>query len=346
MNPYMAFDAVNTKIISRLGYILDYDEWNKYIKFSSVEQLISYLKKQPLIKKSFDDYKNNNINRDSLEVILGNIKTTEIENLINYFSGPYRDFIKSMLIDSEINDISLILRKISIGESLENVRKRFLHSKKFSNIPFDKLLTSNSVDSFIQNLKNTPYHIELRNFSKEDATNREFHVEMKLQGLYFNTLLEKSEYLFKEDKNIAFDIIGHKIDLQNVQWIYRAIKYYNITPEEILFYSLKGGKKIKFNRLKNLCYAKSEDEFKKLCVDYLKYDIFKNNLSSEINVKYHMFNYLRNKHFNNIGSCIAYIIYLEIIIDDLTSITEGIKYNLPEEKIKEYLVYRYDGRRG
>ncbi|MDD4781668.1 MAG: V-type ATPase subunit [Tissierellia bacterium] len=345
MNPFMAFDAVNTKIISRLGSILDYDKWNKYIEFSSVEQLIDYLKKQPIINKNIDYLKNNNINRESLEVILGKIKTIEIEDLISYFSGPYKEFVKSMLIDSEINDISLIFRKISRGESLEDIKKRFIHSEKFSHIPFEKLLTSNSIDNFTKNLKDTPYYIGLRNISKEDAINREFHIEMKLQGVYYNTILEKADKLFKEDKDIAFDLIGYRVDFENIQWIYRAIKYYNITPEEILIYSLKGGKKIKFNRLKNLCYAKSEEELKNLTRDYLKQDIFKDNLSSEISVKDHMFNYLRNKHFNNLGYFIAYIFYLEIAINDLTSITEGIKYNVPKEKIKEYLAYRYDGRR-
>lgn len=342
MNPYMSYEAVNTKIISRTGHLLNKNEWNKLLSFNTVEQMTDYLKQQPQIKKILEEFKNDNIHRDSLEAVLGKIKTNEIEDLINYFSGPYKEFIKAMLIDSEITDISLILRKIARGESLEDVNKRFIHSEKYSGISYDKLLSSRSVENFTQNLKDTPYYIGLRNLSNEDAINREFHIEMKLQGVLYTNLLNKAENLNKDDMETAQDIIGFKIDLENIQWIYRAIKYYDISPEEILVYSLEGGKKIKYKRLKNLCYSKTIEEFKQSVTAYLKYDIFKGiaDSNTDIGVDYHMFNYLKNKHYNNIGSGIAYFYILGIIIDDLTSITEGIKYNVPREKLMEYLAYR------
>lgn len=342
MNPYMAYDAVNTKIISRIGHILNNEEWNKFLDFTTVEQLTDYLKQQNSIKKVLEDFKNDNIHRDSLESILGIFKTSEIEDLMNYFSGPYKDFIKAMLIDSEIADISLILRKIARDESLDDVTKRFVHSEKYSTISYEKLLSSRSVENFTQNLKDSPYYIGLRNLSNEDALNREFHIEMKLQGVLYKTMLAKAEKLYKDDMETAIDIIGYKIDLENIQWIYRAIKYYDISPEEVLVYSLEGGRKIKYKRLKKLCYAKTKEEFKQLVISYLKYDIFEGiaDSNSDIGIDYHMFNYLKNKHYNNIGSSISYIFILGIIIDDLTSIIEGIKYNMPREKLMEYLAYR------
>lgn len=342
MNPYMAYDAVNTKIVSRIGHLLNKDEWNKFLEFSTVEQLTDYLKQQPRIRKISGDLTNDNVHRDSLEAILGKFKTTQIEDLINYFSGPYKEFIKAMLIDSEIADISLILRKIARGESLDDTNKRFIHSEKYSRISYEKLLSSNSVESFTQNLRDTPYYIGLRNLSNEDAINREFHIEMKLQGILYKTLLDKAENLNSYDMETAKDIIGYKIDLENIQWIYRAIKYYDILPEEILIYSLEGGKKIKYKRLKSLCYTKTKEEFKQLVIAYLKYDVLEgiSDSNTDIGIDYHMFNYLKNIHYNNIGSTVAYFYILGIIIDDLTSITEGIKYNIPREKLMDYLAYR------
>jgi len=140
----------------------------------------------------------------------------------------------------------------------------------------------------------------------------------------------------------AKDIFGYKIDLENIQWIYRAIKYYNISSEEMLVYSLQGGKKITYNRLKALSYAKTQEEFRQLVISYLKYDLFKgvSDSTTDIGIDYHMFNYIKNTSYNNIGSSIAYIYILSIVIDDLTSITEGIKYDVPREKLKDYLAYR------
>ena len=342
MNPYMAYEAVNTKIMTRIGQVLNTEKLNKILDFSTVDQLIDYIKDQDIVKRMPQNHKIDNINRDSLESLLGIFKTNEIEDMIHYFSGPYKDFIKSMLIDSEIADITLILRKIARGESLSDINKRFVHSEKYTSIEFDKLIGSKSIENFTQNLKDTPYYIGLRNLSNDDAINREFHIEMKLQGVFYKTLLSKAEKLNKEDMETAKDIIGHKIDLENIQWIYRALRYYDISPEEILIYSLEGGKKIGYSRLKSLCYVKSSEEFKQLVTEYLKYNIFEGIAESDtdIGIDYNMYKYLKNKHYKNIGSCISYVIILGIIIDDLSAITEGIKYNMPREKLMEYLAYR------
>lgn len=342
MNPYMAYDAVNTKVVTKLGKLMDKEVWNKILSFETVEQLTDYLKELPEISRLLRDFSAEDIHRDSLESLLGKFKTKEIEDILNYFSGPYKDFIKAMLIESEINDLSLILRKISRKQSLEDIKIRFIHSEKYSKIPYDLLISSRSVEEFTQNLKDTPYYIGLRNLSDEDALSREFHIEMKLQGVLYKTLLDKAERLSREDAEVARDIIGHKIDFENIQWIYRAIRYYSISPEEMLVYSLDGGKKITYKRLKALSYVNSVDEFKELVKGYLKYDVFEGitDSSTDIGIDYNVLNYLKSKKYHNIGSFISYIFILGIITDDMTSITEGIKYHVPREKLVEYLAYK------
>jgi V/A-type H+-transporting ATPase subunit C len=336
----MAYEAVNTKIISKRGHIVDREQWDKILGFTSVDQLTEYFKNHIEISSIFEGLNKDSVHRDSLEAILNKYRRYEIEELLHYFSGPYKDFIKSMLIEEEIRDISLILRKITRKESLQGIEESFVHSPKYSKIPYDKLMASNNVEQFNENLKDTPYYGELRNLTDEDALKREFHIEMKLQLIYYNTLLKRAESLEKADVKKALDLICYKIDLENIQWIYRAKNYYSITPEEILIYSLNGGRKINFNRLKILCYAKSMDEFKQISNSFLKFDFFENENKSDITIDKHLLSYLRKNRSNDISSVIAYVIIIGIVIDDLTSIVEGIKYNVPKEKIKQYLAFK------
>lgn len=342
MNPYIAYEAVNTKIISKRGHSLDQEQWEQILGFSTVDQLTDFLKNRFEIKEIFEDLKGDNIHRNILEAVLNKYKTYEIEGLLHYVSGPYKSFVKAMLIEGEITDLSVILRKIARKESLEGIKENFIHSEKFSKLPYDKLLSASSVVQFTENLKDTPYFNELRNLTNEDAIKREFHIEMKLQLVYYDTLILKAENLNKSDMKIAKDIIGYKIDLENVQWIYRAKNYYEITPEEILNYSLIGGNKLNYNLLKKLCYSKSKEEFIKLANSYLKFDFFEgiSNEKNDITIDRHMFNYLKSTKFDGIGTVIAYILLVGIIINDLTTVTEGIKYHIPKEKIKEYLAFK------
>ncbi|MGB4440453.1 MAG: V-type ATPase subunit [Sedimentibacter sp.] len=342
MNPNMAYYAIQTKIISKKGHIIKKIDLEKILECTTVDQLKSLLLNNKEFNKLLESVKNVDMNRNSMEVILGRFKTLETEDLLHYFSGSYKDFIESLLIECEIQDLSLILRKIARGESLSSIEERFVHSEKHATLPFEKLMASKNVAQFTENLKGTPYYSGLRNLTTEDAINREFHIEMKLYVELYKNLMEKAEKLDKEDKEAVLDIIGLKIDLLNVQWIYRALNYYKISPEEILIYSLLGGKSINYKKLKKLCYSKNVNEFQQLVKSYLKFDIFENTNSKGIDsaVDSYLYDYLQKKNFKNIGVAVSYIYLIGIIVDDFTTIVEGIKYKVPKEKLKSYLAYR------
>lgn len=343
MNPYISYEAINTKIKSKKGHILKKEDWEQILGFTKVEQFTDFLKNKAEIKKAFQDVEHNDIHRDSLETILGIYKTIEIEQILHYCSGPYKEFLITMLMESEIADISLILRKISRGEDIKGIEQRFVHSENYTKLDYTKLLSSRSVVEFTENLRGSPYYHGLKTLTNEDAIKREFHIEMKLQVVLYKNLMKKAEKLNDKDMETVKEIVGFKIDLENIQWIYRAISFYNISPEEMLIYSLEGGKKITYSRLKSLCYVKTKEEFKILVKDYVNFDLFKgvSDSTTDIGVDYNMNYFLKNNQYYNIGSVISYIYKLGIIIDDLTCIVEGIKYKMPKEQLKGYLVHKF-----
>lgn len=342
MNPYMAVEAVNTKIVTKQGYLLNKDNWKKLFSFNSVSQLTEFFRNDPEFKIVFKDLSTEEIHRNNLEALLNKYRTYEIEELLHYFSGHYKSFVQALLKEAEIQDLSLILRKIARYEKLNGIKENFVHSEKYTDLNFDKLLNSRNLVSFTENLKGSLYYNDLRNLTKEDAIKREFHIEMKLHLNFYNNLLKKAEDLSKEDMNTAKEIIGYKIDLENVQWIYRALNYYKISPEEILIYSINGGKKINYNHLKKLCYIKSNEDFIKTVNSYLKFDFFEEMKSknSNLTIDQHMLKFIKKNKFRGIGTILTYYFLVGIIIYDLTSVTEGIKYNAPKERILEYLSFK------
>ena len=344
MNPNMAFYAVNTKIVTKKGRILNSRDWEKFIECNSIEQLADKFKDNIEIGKAFEGVTVSDSFRVNLETVISRLRKIEIENMLHYFSGNYKDFLKSFLLEEEIHDLSLIIRMLSREESLEGIDDRFIHSELYTSLNFDELLAVKSVEQLINKLKGTIYYDGLKNFTRDDALSREFHVEMKLYVALYKSMYEAAEKLGKEDKRAARDLIGLRIDLLNVQWIYTALKYYKISPEEMFIYSLEGGSHFGYKELKNLCYSKSMDEFIKLIGGYLKYDIFNDLNDAEIDINSvidsYMYNYLKNKHYHNIGTAISFIYLIDIVINDLTSIIEGIQYDVPREELKGYLSYK------
>lgn len=340
MNPSMAYDAILVKINYRKSRLFKNLDWEKLIECNTVLELKEQLTNNEELSKVMKSLSNESIDRNSLEAALGKFKTLETENLLNYFIADYKEFVIALLVESEIKDLSLVLRKIARSESLQDIEDRFTHSKRHKTLPFDKLVNSKTVFQFTENLKGTPYYAQLRNLTNEDAITREFHIEMKSYIEYYRNLTEKAQKLDNLDRNTAMEIIGLKIDLLNVQWIYRALNFYKISKEEILIYSLNGGSTIDNPKLKELCNSKSTDEFKKKVNSFLKKDIFSNDddVGIDLIVNKYLYNYINKKKTGSIGVVVSYMYLLDFLVEDITTILEGINYKLDKDNIKKYLV--------
>lgn len=343
MNPFAAYRAVNTKLCSRRKNLLTGKEWEKAVNFQSITQISDFLKKKTSFNQVITERKIEELHRMDLEVILDRYVVREIENMLHYFSGAYKDFFKVFLMEYDILDIELILRTIVRDEELDEMDRYFVHSDKYSECNYDKLLGCKNVSQFIEGLKGTNYYNVLKTMTQDDVTKREFHMEMKLYILFYKTLMEKAAKLKPMDYEIAKKVIGTKIDFINVQWIFRATKYYHISSEEILIYSLPFGYKLTYQKLKDLSYSKNLVEFQKNAEKYLGCEIFNMTedayLEQAIDRHFYKAISSSNTQVENIATALGYIYTLDIEVKDLIALIEGVRYTLPEGEIKKYLVH-------
>lgn len=343
MNPFAAYRAINTKIHAKRRVLLSKNEWAKAIEYKSMTQMIDFLKKKDGYKTLIEAHKGEELHRADLEMLLDGYVVSEIEEMLHYFSGSYKEFFKTFLMEYEINDLQLILRIILANESIEEAQRVFVHSKKWAIAPYNKLLTCKTLTQFVDALKGTVYYQAVKNMSLEDKAKTEFHIEMQLYILYYKLLMERAEKLNKTDAALAKKIIGTKADLINAQWIYRAIKYYDISPEEILIYSLPCGNKLTYRKLKQLSYIKSVEELKKTIQEYLAYPLFEQNEDAFLQcmADRYLLKYVSQvgKEGESIQVAIAHIYTLQIEVNDLIALTEGVRYTLLENELRKYLVH-------
>jgi V/A-type H+-transporting ATPase subunit C len=345
MNAKACYLAINTKFHTRKKALLSPKRWEQLLSMETVPQVITFLRKQYGYSDLIGAESIDKMHRGDLEVLLGHYTVLEIERMLYYFSGSYKEFFKILLMEYEIRDLKMILRRIARQDSMEDIEKHFVHSTKYPNVRYDKLLNAKTVEQFVNALKGTKYYDVLKTLTLEDAIQREFHMEMKLNMLYYQLLMEKAKKLEDKDKKIVEQIIGLKIDLANIQWIYRGTKYFNISREEILIYSLTGGNKITYSKLKKLAYAKSIEEFKELVTRYMGDKIFSIEDDALLERSLDILLYESLNERNNpytIAFPLTYICKLEIELKDMIAITEGIRYGLPKSEIKKYLVHKIE----
>lgn len=345
MGSVKRFAAINTKIRTLEGKLLTKDDYNKLIAMKSVGDIAKYLKANTAYNKVLDNINVSSIHTDQLELLLKKYIVKQYEKLIHYFTDEYRKLFKILFTRYEIEDLKIFLRTIDREESLSNVKDLIVYSGIYSTIDYETLSLSKNLEGLITNLKGTIYHNALKAYTKESQEKRLFYMEMSLDRLYFKLLSERIEKLDKRDRDILRELLGKNIDLMNLQWIYRGLKFYKLFPEELINYTLHNGYYLNFKRIKELCYTKNEKELIDKMVDSRYGFLFDNRDTLEIFMERRIERYLyfvfldyKRREKMNIIEAVVYMHLLEYEMRDIISIVEAVRYGMDEESTKKFLI--------
>ncbi|MGL5256318.1 MAG: V-type ATPase subunit [Proteocatella sp.] len=337
------YSALNTKIQAMNSKLLTAKDYETLMNFTSEKEIGNYLKHNTRYLQVFKDYSIDKIKRWEFELILKKQMLIEMEKLSKYLYYDSKKFADILFMRAEVEDIKLILRAISRKEDLSELPEHFLHDSRFERVSFDKLLNQNSLLGLVEEFKGTVYEDAFRSITEEDLKLREFHAEMNLDSIYFRELRKKAEKLSKEDRSILESVIGINIDLINIQWIYRAIKYYNLMNEEIFNYTLLGGARLSLNKIKEIIY--SGDVMNKV-VDFMKnYGITLNLMDDkflQVSINRCLMESIDNSNRRNpltIARLIKYMHDAEFEAMDIITILEGIRYQ--NKDINKLLIKRW-----
>jgi len=253
------FAAVNTKIRVLESKALRNNDYINLIKKETVESQINYLKENTIYNLVLDDAKT----IQEAEFKLKKHMLTEFEKLLFFFTDDYKNFFKAILMRYEVEDLKLYLRILQRNEDLSKINHFQLVTESHSSINFKDLSTATSLSDVVEKLRGTPYYKVLNPYRQEEESKILFYMEMNLDRLYFNNLKDKSMKLSSEDNKIFNKILGKNIDLLNIEWIYRGIKYYDLIPEELINFTLPNGLEFNYQKIKEMCYS-SEDRLKEV----------------------------------------------------------------------------------
>jgi len=342
------FSAINTKIRAMRSQFLKEEDYIKLMEMDSVKDQITYLKEETKYSQVLKDL-DENANIQQVELQLERLQVRQFEKIIKFFSDDYDRYIKSYMFRHETEDLKLFLRVLSRGEKLQDYRMESLLKEKYYSFSYDKVKDAKSVVDFIDKLKGTKFYDVLYPYRNENHSKLMFYMEMNLDRLYFNTISESAQKLSKADREAFNKVFGENIDILNIEWIYRGLKFYNLSPEELINYTLPHGLVFKFRDLKDLCYGDLEHlkavvrqtRYKELVNEEKDIDLFMG-----IRVQRYMYNSFKNAFREgkfDISISNAYLHLLEYEIKDIISILEAKKYGLSYYETKEYLVREIKG---
>mgnify|MGYP000270247694 CR=1 FL=1 len=227
----------------------------------SVPEIVSYLKEKSSYSFVLNDLSDEQLHRGNIEKVLIGQLYYDYSKIYRFCGLEQRKFLELYVSRYEVDLINYCFR-IVINHYSEpfdlNYKKNFFD--KYSQISIDKLITSRTTDELIENLKDTEYYEPLKRL-KENLT----LLFLITTLLWINMHLPrsgKSEKSFKEKElEILTRDYGSKIDLLNLQWIYRAKKYYEMKPVDIYALLVPIHYKLSTELVKELVETPSVEEF-------------------------------------------------------------------------------------
>ncbi|EFI41616.1 V-type ATPase subunit [Peptoniphilus sp. oral taxon 386] len=336
------FAVINAKIDSLYSKLLMNTDYIKLAHCNDVHEIIAYLKENTDIGSIFDSYDT----VYDIELKMQRYKIEQIRKFSYYFSGNYKRFLNSLLSEFEISDIKKILRVLQRNNGLNNLRSSLIVLGDDSRFKID---TDNTIPTFVEKLKNTKYYKVLQAYEDEVSDVILFYMEMNLDKFFYTELINSTKDFDKTDLECSRKLYGRKVDLLNITWIYRGLKYYKILPEELINFCILGGCDFSYENLRDLCYCENEEEFVNRILK-TEYKFLFEGENTELYMDRRINRYLyynakkefRRSNFD-IGKFLAFMFLLEYEIKDIGAVIEATRFDISFEETLKYLVRSYKG---
>ena len=343
MGNILAYSGIVTKIRAMEAKLLTPAQFEEIANLGNVLEVVSYLKEHSAYAEVLSALDDDKLHRGNIEKVLVQSLYHDYSKIYRFCGQTQRRFLKLYLKRYEIDLINYCLRIV-----INHYRQPFdlLYKKSFfdhySQISIEKLITSRTTDELIENLKDTEYYAPLKKIQESQHISL-FDYELTLDLYYFSTLWkERKKVLKKADLELFTKDCGSKIDLLNLQWIYRAKKYYQIQPADIYLMLIPIHYKIHVAQMKELVETASLEEFMQALekTSYARHYNFKQNLTIE-----QMYNdclhrlYLIDRRRNpySIAAINTYLFLKEEELNKLTTAMECIRYSLSPGETLAYV---------
>lgn len=268
--------------------------------------------------------------------------------------GTSRDLLEWHWRRHELNNLKTILRAIHRQTPPEQVLPALISLGTPTELPWTTLATVSSIAALVERLRATWYGQVLQPALEEYRRQQSvFVLEVALDLAYYRRLRDLAAQLHGRDRQEADQTIGFWIDAQNLLWAYRYRLYAQLSPEEILNYTLQRNLRVNARVVRAIALGAPllatvqsiwPDQIAGL--DALTGLADRDALPRlELLLWRHLYAravQMRTTAALQLGTVLAYKVLLESEVRDLVTIIEGKVFQRSGAQLQPYLI----GRRG
>jgi V/A-type H+-transporting ATPase subunit C len=293
------------------------------------------------------------LHRHEIEEVVKSSLISQAENFIIHLGNPRDKFFKAWFSFFEAENLKSIFRYIMAGRIERDDLRRRLYPINASKVSFEKMLLAKDFSEVADVLRGTRFYKVLSDSLRRSVSGEErslFPVEMALDSFAELSLYRAMNRLSAAEHAMLLPIFGSRIDLYNIYTLYRAMAFYDMTPEETLNRLLPVRYRISLAVLREAVRMASFDRVADMIKErFPVYTMFfadvaengEKQLILERNVKRCI--YIQAHRVFNSGSpdfhtAMSYFILRGFEIGDITRVIESVRYGYDKKKAAECLV--------
>jgi len=145
-------------------------------------------------------------------------------------------------IDNLKNAIRIYFDRKVRGHVDESAAHYILYEPILHSIPMDIIVNARSFDEIAGVCQGTPYKAIIEKYGAVvESESSLFRLEVAFDQLYYADLIDAINKLDRVDREVAIRLIGVEIDLQNISWIIRFKKFYDLPLDAVVAALIPGG---------------------------------------------------------------------------------------------------------
>jgi V/A-type H+-transporting ATPase subunit C len=241
MRDLATYSYANARIRALLSYLLSPPLFSRLLEAKDVYEVMEGLKgtDYKAIQEHFDRGEADLVAIEK-EFVIHDLAA--YDKVYNSLSGKREKELVFLFIQRyELQELKAALR-IWHKKAPVDIQDYLIDRKIAFAIDFHKIVAAQNIEEIILFLDETPYKTPLlKTRDKFKRTGSVFYLETALDIDYYKRLLACVDTLSGGDRRIARKVLGIEIDIENINWLIRARKYYSLAAGDILEMVIPGG---------------------------------------------------------------------------------------------------------
>lgn len=346
MGSLLAYSGITTKVRSMESRLITDEQFREMAALETVADAMEYLKRQPDYADVFSNLEETELHRSAIEQRLTLSQYEDFAKLYQFANLTQRKFLDLYFMHYEITLLKKCLRNVLDHRNPDldlSVFQEFFD--RHSKLDLMKLASSADLFEFISNLDGSPYYDLLSHMDDVEKPTL-FDYEVHLDLLYFKTVWKiRGKYLSREEQKLLTRCFGSKLDLLNIQWIYRSKKYYKLAPADIYALVIPSNYRLKSDEIVKLVETGTLEEFQTVLQNTFYGKMKLGEMAEQLSLE-DLYERILNQIYNStsrnnpysIAILNSYLYFKELEIQKIITTIESIRYGVDPAEIISYVV--------